>query len=284
MEISDKQKPFKSIPQLISIVCDGCYFYVYEGFSATISKIGSGANGTLAGELIVSSKSLRTCFPELEILSQETLSQENASTSTSNDTCLTFSEARKSVHIVLADGNVRLTCSSSSSDEGHYSTAMLDQSFPVNSSMQDLFGHAYFEISVVSMSSEGGCLVLGWCGADFPLDGSMLGVQSESFGFDSKGEFHGEDEYLDDDVDRDLSDEGHSEDNTVETWSVGDIIGCGINYNTSSIFFTKNGRLLPTHFNIEDTDAEVRLLFFHFVVAFLLLIYFVVDSISCVLL
>jgi hypothetical protein len=37
------------------------------------------------------------------------------------------------------------------------------------------------------------------------------------------------------------------------TWAIGDIIGCGFNFNSKSIFYTRNGRLLGVAFqNITD--------------------------------
>mmetsp|Transcript_5976 Transcript_5976/g.14456 ORF Transcript_5976/g.14456 Transcript_5976/m.14456 type:complete len:418 (-) Transcript_5976:792-2045(-) len=108
---------------------------------------------------------------------------------------------------------------------------------------------AYFEVHIesrhVAVAHVMECVAIGLSQASFPLEGSMPGWDSCSYGYhsDDGGVFHAS---------------GHSVE-IREPFGVGDVVGCGMDYGGPDgvdIFFTKNGRFLGTCFsNVQGVEA-----------------------------
>jgi hypothetical protein len=250
MEIPDSQKSAKTIPQLISVASDGTYYYIYDGFSSMISKIGSGQNGTLAGEVILTSKPVKALIPELNIPDAK---KEESPTVVEQNSHLTFSSEKKSRYITLHDENCRAQCESSDSDE--YCTVFLDLAFPTQpnpSQLEKIRGHSYFEISISGLD-DGRVIGFGWSHAEFSVDGdNMLGWNAGTYAYHSDGEIHGNCEVSDSDDDDDDDEDEEEDEERWPSWHNGDVIGCGIDYDKGRIFYTYNGRFLHNAFALDD--------------------------------
>ncbi|GAB5590488.1 hypothetical protein Unana1_05388 [Umbelopsis nana] len=102
-------------------------------------------------------------------------------------------------------------------------------------------GIFYFEIEIVSKGRDG-YIGIGFCDADSTMD-KLPGWDADSYGFhaydgrcyhaSTKGAAYG------------------------PTFSTGDVIGCGINFNSKTAFFTKNGVYLGVAFNNIKVDAPL---------------------------
>ena len=93
----------------------------------------------------------------------------------------------------------------------------------------------YFEIEV--LESEDCAIGVGLCDRSMDLD-EMPGHNSDSYGY------HGDDgaRYYD-------SDRMGDTDADWTTWSENDVIGCGIDFEKRSIFYTRNGKMIGTGFS-----------------------------------
>ncbi len=251
MDVPEGKKALKTLPQLISIASDGTYYYIYDGIASTISKIGSGLNGTLPGELIIASKPLTSMLPEL-VIAAKSEEAAPAETTPSGPTHLTFSSEKKSEMIRLEEDNIRAV--STNSDNDRYCTVLIDQTFPTAPTpvqIENFRGRSYFEITVGGIE-DGRVLGLGFCTSEFSLDSDqMLGWNSGTFAYHSDGEIHGDCQFSDDENDDDDDDDDDDEERWP-SWSNGDVIGCGIDYEKGLIFYTRNGRMLHNAFHLDD--------------------------------
>ncbi|KAL9550180.1 hypothetical protein MBANPS3_004847 [Mucor bainieri] len=125
-------------------------------------------------------------------------------------------------------------------------------SIRTNFPMRPQCGVYYYEITVVSMGSDG-LFAVGLCNASHPLDklpenrtlthDGNKGASVGSFGYhgqngqtyqqNGKGAAYG------------------------PTYGHGDVIGCGVNYADGSVFFTKNGISLGRAFDAVDLSSQV---------------------------
>jgi len=109
----------------------------------------------------------------------------------------------------------------------------------VNPGIQLMFSSiAYYEIEIDRPTKlepfDGNCIAIGLARAEFPLTGKQPGWDSCSYGY------HGDDGNI-----------FHSSGMGIhygQPFGPGDVVGCGLDYLTRSIFFTKNGAVLGTAF------------------------------------
>ena len=94
----------------------------------------------------------------------------------------------------------------------------------------------YFEVEIMEGGDDCGIGVGFGCrhaGSDF-TESEMPGHNSSSYGY------HGDD--------GNLWFDSNTVNDTWETWYEGDVIGCGINFENQSIFYTRNGSFIGTAF------------------------------------
>jgi SPRY domain len=108
---------------------------------------------------------------------------------------------------------------------------------------------AYYEVTIhasnqptSSFAGSPECVAIGLSCAGFPLHGRMPGWDAQSFGYhsDDGGIFHAS---------------GHACALYGPTFGVGDVVGCGLDYAASAIFYTLNGQFLGYAF---DFNQQVR--------------------------
>ena len=94
-----------------------------------------------------------------------------------------------------------------------------------------------------SSSSSPECVAIGLATEDFSLHTRMPGWDRFSFGYhgDDGGIFHGHGNML-----REYG----------PRYGVGDTIGCGVDYQNGSVFFTLNGKLLGTAFTLSKAELQ----------------------------
>lgn len=118
--------------------------------------------------------------------------------------------------------------------------AVLQSSLPLSSSGS--FG--YFEVFIISAGSSGS-IGIGLAPNDHEED-QQPGWKSNSFGY------HG------DDGNKYWSEKGCCKnDRFGPSFSTGDVIGCGINNVTRSLFFTKNGYVIDSAFSLENVSIPL---------------------------
>mmetsp|Transcript_12132 Transcript_12132/g.23188 ORF Transcript_12132/g.23188 Transcript_12132/m.23188 type:complete len:580 (-) Transcript_12132:262-2001(-) len=97
---------------------------------------------------------------------------------------------------------------------------------------------AYFEVEIDHLPSpdrfDGNCVSIGLAKAEFPLTGKQPGWDAHSYGY------HGDDGNI-------FHSSGLGR-GYGQPFGPGDVVGCGLDYITRSIFFTKNGACLGTAF------------------------------------
>ncbi|CAD5210264.1 unnamed protein product [Bursaphelenchus xylophilus] len=108
-----------------------------------------------------------------------------------------------------------------------------------NAAIPRLCGIFYYEIRVMNIPSSG-CFAIGLGDRSTSLN-KLPGVETGTFGYHA-------------DKGRLLS--GHTKIDANEVYKSDDIIGCGINFVTRTIFFTKNGQKLQSEFtNVNMTRS-----------------------------
>lgn len=141
------------------------------------------------------------------------------------------------------------------SNPEHWNCVLADQSMPVHTTFSDntngFLGRAYFEVSIkqcaTNQASSEGVIGIGFadpqsfnCENEGCLGGlgatSSFGLMNYAFGL--------------------LQGVGAVSTEEFPTFAVGDTVGCGIDYNTSTIFYTRNGRRVGTAFNILDAECS----------------------------
>jgi ankyrin repeat protein len=91
------------------------------------------------------------------------------------------------------------------------------------------FGFGYFEVHIVDLGSSG-VITIGLTDAEYPLERKQPGWESDSYAL------HGDDGAV-------FHNSGNGK-SFCEPFHVDDVIGCGINWQTNEVFFTRNGRFL----------------------------------------
>ena len=87
------------------------------------------------------------------------------------------------------------------------------------------------------------CVSIGLATAAFPLYGKQPGWDRNSFGYhgDDGAAFHGT---------------GVGSKQFGPAFGVGDVVGCGLDYRSGSVFFTKNGRFVGIHPSTLSADGD----------------------------
>lgn len=239
-------------PQIFSIVSDGTYYYIYDGISSLIYKIGSGNAGCLPGEIILTSKTLTDIIPGLSVPENNESEKKLDETEQAIPELQVFSSSKKSEVVGLNDTQLVATCQVS--DLERYCSVMIDYEFDTHSDTvaNELMGYCYFEITVRGLNDSNINIIgLGFADNEFSLDDDqMLGWNEGSYAYHSDdGSLHGLDQ-----IERD--DEDEDEDEEWPAWNSGDVIGCGIDYRSHTIFYTRNGKFLGNAFDFTDDTPQ----------------------------
>jgi SPRY domain len=108
---------------------------------------------------------------------------------------------------------------------------------------------SYYEVKILpdaddkTNSEDQGCVAVGLATAFFDVQNSMPGWNEHSFGY------HGDDGGIYHASGRMLTQFG-------EIFGAGDTIGCGIDYRTNRVFFTRNGEFLGRAFTLPKAIAK----------------------------
>mmetsp|Transcript_29513 Transcript_29513/g.82444 ORF Transcript_29513/g.82444 Transcript_29513/m.82444 type:complete len:1441 (+) Transcript_29513:70-4392(+) len=124
---------------------------------------------------------------------------------------------------------------------GRYRTGMVTSEHPFLLGLKIGIPLAYFEVLVLSRKGSDGCVGVGLCAGDYPRD-QQPGWQPNAFGYHS---------------DDGNKYEGGKNEAFGPTFGCHDVVGCGIDMVTNSIFFTKNGFLLGTAFPLPENVTEL---------------------------
>jgi hypothetical protein len=101
---------------------------------------------------------------------------------------------------------------------------------------------AYFEVNIMEQAVLHECVSIGLSTSTFCPQDKLPGWDSESYGYhsDDGGMFHGK---------------GIPPHLGRPSYGPGDIVGCGLEYKSRRIFFTKNGKFLGYEFDKVDEDV-----------------------------
>jgi hypothetical protein len=228
----------------ISMTVSKNYIYFFDGSTYSLAKIGSGEADTIPGEVLITKSDVYKSLKEMKhALGTEVLSPSSAEASSNgkDSQFITFSTRNKSSSIILSSNKIEARRPSRAGKK--YCSIALDLQLPLPvpslsaEVLQDLTGHAYFEVKMVNLPESQICGIGMIDLKRYQLDGSrMIGWDSGSYGFHSDdGLIYGE--------------------NKIEglrwlPWAQGDVIGCGIDYARGFIFYTHNGSLLGDAFNL----------------------------------
>lgn len=235
------------------VICaNGSHVYMFVEDTNAIHKISIGGRGSVPGDVLNSCKDVdKDIKNELTQLGIEKPKQKKKRTSKEKSKKVT---ALRTENLPSAITVTELTVRHSHSDPDHWNCVLADQLLPVHTEFYDdrsaIVGHGYFEVTIKECtsnpaSSEGvigigfadpqniNCEREGWLGGLGAS--SSFGLMNYAFGL--------------------LQGVGAVSTEEFPTFAAGDVIGCGIDYNTSSIFYTKNGRRVGAAFNILDGEC-----------------------------
>ncbi|KAI8984413.1 hypothetical protein BDF20DRAFT_986304 [Mycotypha africana] len=114
----------------------------------------------------------------------------------------------------------------------------LPVSIRTNFSIPAQCGIYYFEVKILSLGQDG-VFAVGFCTSESKLD-KLPGHDKFSIGY------HG--------IDGQLYSKSIKQNQELPSFTIGDIIGCGINFAHETVFFTKNGVLLGTAFQLKSSE------------------------------
>lgn len=237
-----------AILPLWSICCGGSFLYIFDAKSACLYKLGRGDRGITAGEVLASAKDVTKLIRDAKGLhaSQEDTNETKPVTIELLPPKISLMEKS---HLIAVDSTGYFG-ELVHNEDGAYHSALIECVFPTKpdpSQLPTLRGHSYFEVTVHLPSDDSGIIGVGFSSNTyFSIEGDqMIGWIPGSYGYHSDdGTIHGV---------------GELEVNWP-TFKAGDIVGCGINYDTSKIFYTLNGRMLGEAFDLlyvpSDRDSS----------------------------
>lgn len=219
----------------------------------SIHKISIGGRGSVPGDVLNSckdvDKDIKNELAQLGIEKPKQKKKRSGKDKSKKATTLRTENLPSAITVT------ELTVRHNHSNPEHWNCVLADQSMPVQTTFSDdpsrFLGHGYFEVTIKecapNQASSEGVIGIGFadpqsinCENEGCLGGlgatSSFGLMNYAFGL--------------------LQGVGVVATEEFPTFVVGDVIGCGIDYNTSSIFYTKNGRRVAAAFNILDGECS----------------------------
>lgn len=220
----------------------------------SIHKISIGGRGSVPGDVLNSCKDVdKDIKNELAQLGIEKPKQKKKRATKDKSKKAT---ALRTENLPSAITVTELTVRHNHSNPEHWNCVLADQSMPVQTTFSDdtsgFLGRGYFEVTIkecsTNQASSEGVIGIGFadpqsinCENEGCLGGlgaaaSSFGLMNYAFGL--------------------LQGVGVVATEEFPTFVVGDVVGCGIDYNSSSIFYTKNGRRVAVAFNLLDGECS----------------------------
>jgi hypothetical protein len=239
-----------------TICANGSHVYMFHENSSSLHKISTGGRGNVPGDVICTCKDVvKTIKDELD-KSGELKSSERKEKKTKKEkklmTDCVINTINTGSEFSVSENKLRVTHNDSNVE--HWNTVIGSKQIPnlvTSDYAERLQGLTYFEVKIVSCSTDStrGVIGVGFCDqertpvshADVIGSASSFFLLNYSFG----GLLQGNGVVMTDEL---------------PSFTTGDIIGCGMDVTSHSIFYTKNGNHIGTAFSLQDESVEANML------------------------
>jgi hypothetical protein len=235
-----------------TICANGSHVYMFHEKTSSLHKISTGGRGNVPGDVICSIKDvINTIKDELDKNGELKLSEKREKKPKAEKKLVAdcvISTANLSSEFAVSESKLVVTHNDSNIE--HWNSVIGSKNLPIRATSDDierLQGFMYFEVKIVSCSTDPtrGVIGVGFCDEEqMQLSHSEAIGSSTSF-FLLNYSFGGL-----------LQGNGVVMTDELPTFTTGDIIGCGFDLSSHSIFYTKNGQHIGTAFNLQDESVE----------------------------